>query len=174
MDVEDKWHLGIGFVLAGASITSIFQDWNICISIFLAFALCVYLSILIIECARKSTEYARKINGLQKSNFFRVVLPNRTWALLLVVFLVIANVSIFANIYIQSKGVEYKEAGLTNIMTDKMDSVYFSAVTVTTLGSGDFTPNKEGRIYVLLHLASGLILLFYVIPVIASRISSWQ
>jgi hypothetical protein len=165
MDCEDVCHLSIGTLLLGFSIASIYFGFGLCVTVLLIMLLNLYLVALTVECAMRSSADSNK------SIMFK--LPNRTWALLLIVLLLIANISSFANIYLQSGGIEYKENEASVVMKDKWDSIYFSAVTVTTLGYGDFTPNKKGRKYVIFHLASGLLLLFYVVPIVASRISTW-
>jgi hypothetical protein len=166
IEASDWWHLGIGGSLAGIGAYFLICEFPLWYSTVLGILLCLYLASLTLECARLS-----KKSGSTK---FRFDLPNRTWALLLTLFLVLSNVVIFANIYRQSKGIEYEENNQIRIMQDKFDSVYYSAVTVTTLGYGDFTPNREARKYVLFQLFSGLLLIFCIIPVVVSRISSWK
>ena len=183
---DDKVHLGIGVFLAIIGLISLFLTWNFFVSLLLILILNIYIVAMCIECARRSTRDSQSSptgNGEAQDNdpiWFE--LPNRGWAILLVMLLTLTNVSGFANLYIQSEGIETSkfyntEKGLsieTIPLTSKLDALYFSAVTVTTLGYGDFLPNEKGRIYVLSQLASGLLLLFYVIPIVASRISSWE
>jgi hypothetical protein len=52
-------------------------------------------------------------------------------------------------------------------------AVYFSFVTFTTLGFGDFTPfDDASRILVILELVSGFLLLVFLIPVLLAGLSS--
>ena len=165
MDKEDIQHIGAGMLLAILSLVSLYCELPLWVSALSAGLLCLYIVLLIIECAHRS-KYPKDDEKIFK-------LPNRAWAFLLVILLTITNVCAFANMYIKSEGVTYKEKDDVVIMTDKEDAIYFSSVTVTTLGYGDFTPTKDGRIYVVLHLASGLLLLFFIVPVIIARVSSW-
>ncbi|HAK89103.1 MAG TPA: hypothetical protein DHV16_10270 [Nitrospiraceae bacterium] len=47
-----------------------------------------------------------------------------------------------------------------------LDAVYFSSVTITTLGYGDFTPIKEtGKILVSVETITGLIFIVLVVAI---------
>ncbi len=148
MDTEDCWHLGGGLLLVIVSLWSLVFECALWFSALIAIILCLYIVLLLIECAHRS-----KNSKPTNEKIFK--LPNRGWALLLVLFLVCSNVLSFANIYIKSDGITYEEDMKLKLITDKLDAVYFSAVTVSTLGYGDFTPNQKGRKFVVFHLGSG-------------------
>ena len=175
----DVIHLLIGSALAASGVLSLYLDWGLYVSVAILILLCVYILALLLECAYHS----RRSDGDVSNRFFE--LPNREWALLLVALFVVTNVFTFANIYIQTESIEYKLSdcccGKTDdrmnscieTMANTMDAVYFSIVTVTTLGYGEFTPKSSGRVFVVWHLASGLLLLLVLIPVAAARVSDW-
>ena len=163
MDGEDIFHTALGSALAALSLMSLYLAFPLFVSVALVLLLCLYIILLLVECGRRSKhpDKAPMIFSL----------PNRGCALLLAALLIVSNVSGFASIYLQSKSIEKAEAV---VIDDPVDALYFSSVTVTTLGYGDFLPNSEGRKYVIFQLASGLLLLLFVFPVIASRVSNWQ
>ena len=166
MEFIDVKHMVSGVLLVGFAILALVFEWPAWFSYGVVFVLSAYSVFLLLECAHRS----RKSSNGKK--FF--ALPNKEWALLLVTLFVATNVVGFANIYVKSASVEFEENKVKIPMTDKWDAVYFSAVTVTTLGYGEFTPKKSGRILVLFHLASGLLLLLVIIPVAAARVSDWE
>ncbi|MBT5868661.1 MAG: two pore domain potassium channel family protein [Nitrospinaceae bacterium] len=129
-------------------------------------------------------------------------LPSRLGSFLLFLFLLVANVTAFANIYVKTDQIQkpakaeqtqqpvkpdetlelnecIKELNecikdKTEVMRDPLDAFYFSAVTLTTLGYGEFRPiGSDARLAVVCQLASGVLLLLFGVPIVASRISSW-
>lgn len=165
MEKEDFFHLAGAAALCILAISFLMFDCHTYASLFIVFLLCLYIVLLLIECAHRSK------NGSGNVLF---ELPNRGWAMLLVCFMVCTNVIAFANVYKQSKGVETEINHQAQLLTENRDAIYFSAVTVTTLGYGDFSPNENGRTYVVLQLASGLLLFLIIIPVVAARITDWE
>jgi hypothetical protein len=154
----------VGFVIALLSCLSLIFSWPRIASELLILWLCLCLVSLIIECSLRSF---RKKPGRQL-----IELPDRTWALLLIVFFLSANISSFANLYIKSEGIACQIGCTTPILEDVDDAIYYSVVTLTTLGYGDFVPyNKEARRYVVYQLVSGVLLLLFLFPIVASRLS---
>jgi len=164
MDTADKWHISIGMFLATFSYLLLSYEAPVWVSAATVFILSVYIVLIFIKCALRSKD------GNNKSLF---ELPNRTWALLLVVLFVITNVFSFSNMYLKSEGVINQIVEPKEVMESIPDAVYFSLVTVTTLGYGDFIPNEQGRIFVIFQLATGLLILLIIIPVVASRVTTW-
>lgn len=175
MDKSDWRHLGIGFALTALGVLSVVCNFYLCISILLIILFCSYVVLLLVECAHRSKKASELTEGQKASDIKPLIfeLPNRSWAILLVFFLVTSNVSIFANVYLCSDGIFYEENTAENRLQNKWDAIYFSAVTVTTLGYGDFLPNQSSRKYVVLQLNTGLLLLLFIIPVVAGRLSTW-
>ena len=179
MDRHDTTHLFLGVVLTILATLSLFRGWHWILSVTVLVVLCIYIVILLLECAYHS----KRPEGDESNRFFK--LPNREWALLLVALFAVTNVFAFANVYLKTESIEYEVCDCNSkqksdetkncvmTLTDTTDAVYFSAVTVTTLGYGEFTPKRSGRILVVLHLASGLLLLLVLIPVAAARVSNW-
>ncbi len=168
MELIDIKHMVGGALLVGSAILALVCEWPAWFSYLVVIALSAYSVVLLLECAHRS----RDSSGEEEDRFFK--LPNREWALLLVALFVATNVVGFANIYLKSDYVEFEKDEVIIPMKDKWDAVYFSAVTVTTLGYGEFTPKKLGRKTVLFQLASGLMLLLVIIPVAAARVSAWE
>lgn len=165
MDNASFGHLSIGVILALLGVLSLCAGFPLWFSVVIVLILAFYIILLVVFCALRATG-----GGGGQAKY---PLPNRTWALLLVLLFFVTNVCAFSNIYIKSEGISQNVNGEAVVMESKLDAVYFSAVTLTTLGYGDFTPTKKGRVYVVFHLFTGLLLLLIIIPVVASRVSNW-
>jgi hypothetical protein len=60
-------------------------------------------------------------------------------------------------------------------LEDKTTAVYFSTVTITTLGYGDYTPAPgAARLFVMWELGTGFLLLLVAFPLLISRIATWK
>jgi Ion channel len=100
-------------------------------------------------------------------------IPLRRVALALFPLLFLALVMSFAQLYrqnghIQGTSKEAQDAALTK----PSDFAYFSLVTITTLGYGDYIPtDTTSRWLVMAELLSGALLLLGAIPVLASRLA---
>ena len=140
------------------------------VSMVCALGLLSYLLLLITECALKAFDL--------KPGGFLMPLPTRAWALFIAGFLIASDVLVFANLYLSSEQVINNlnsNSELIIPMTSRLDAVYFSLVTLTTLGFGDFAPNGSlAPSYVILQLLSGTLLLLFLFPILASRISNWE
>jgi hypothetical protein len=104
--------------------------------------------------------------GLNTNAWF--ALPHRFYSIFMAGFLIVAIVCSFAHLYLQSGGV-YNAGG--EKLTNAADAVYFSVVTLTTLGYGDYVPRTHARWLVIWELGSGLLLLLLIVPVLASRLA---
>ncbi len=58
-------------------------------------------------------------------------------------------------------------------LTGPLDAFYFSLVTITTLGYGDFAPTGDARLLVVWQLATGLLLLVGIFPFVVSRVADF-
>jgi len=119
-------------------------------------------------------------------------LPEQTWSLLQVQFLIVVVLFGFANLYFKSGDVRYqgtataleqpdqKATDTPPIKADpprsigRVDALYFSAVTLSTVGYGDFAPtSSKARLLVLWELGTGMLMLLGVFPMIVGRISDF-
>lgn len=99
-------------------------------------------------------------------NFF----PSRIIGLLMVVLLVGTLIVSFAGLYYNYRESIYFHGSIETWS----DAMYFSFVTFTTLGYGEIYPIlPETKKLVMWQLASGMLLLFGVFPLLISRISSF-
>ena len=87
---------------------------------------------------------------------------------MLVPLLLFAEIIAFADIYIWSGGVVSDAVKLGNAV----DAVYFSVVTITTLGYGDFHPiNLPAKVAVMGELLCGIIMLVGAFPLLVGRLN---
>jgi Ion channel len=114
--------------------------------------------------------------------FLDNALPHRLPALLITVFLLVGLVHAFGNMYLASGGIRpggtqciaTPDASKAPTFKTSADAVYFSAVTLTTLGYGDFrAETSTARLLVVWQLASGLLLLILVVPLVVSRFAAF-
>jgi voltage-gated potassium channel len=118
----------------------------------------IFLIILLIEISLRK--------GLSEPFWFE--LAHRAYFVLMFVFLLVALVCSFGMLYVNSGDI-YKG---NEQLTTSVDAAYFSLVTITTLGYGDFAPRcAHGRALVMAELGSGLLLLLLFVPVLASRLA---
>ncbi len=107
----------------------------------------------------------------QGTNKLRRFLPHRTTALLMLLMFAIALILSFAGLYIETNSI--KAAADKAVLSTVTDAIYFSVVTITTLGYGDFTPQSTCAKYIVIsELASGILLLIGALPLVVSRLSN--
>jgi hypothetical protein len=95
--------------------------------------------------------------------------PSRLFGLIVVFGLVFAVILCFANFYIQL-GYEFKP----NICSIT-DAIYFSVVTLTTVGYGDFAPTcVHAKLLVMFDLFNTTLLLLGMFPLLIGRLSSFR
>ena len=102
--------------------------------------------------------------------------PDRTFCLPIALFLIVATVCAFGSLYVQNKHVEFVASTTLppsdKTLKDPVDAAYFSAVTLTTLGYGDYVPaERTSRWLVLWELGTGGLLLLGVLPLLISRLA---
>jgi ion channel len=103
--------------------------------------------------------------SLEDALFEDIISVHRTMVLLLFNFLEL--VSAFAILYILSAGVTNNGA----VLSRPLDAFYFSIVTSTTLGFGDFLPSSDGaKRLVVTQLALSLIFVGFFIAYICGRL----
>jgi hypothetical protein len=77
-----------------------------------------------------------------------------------------ALVAAFAGIYLATNG---------GVVDSQLDALYFSFVTITTLGYGDFHPvSAVAKCSVMCEVASGLIMLIGALPLLIGRLTMWK
>lgn len=89
-------------------------------------------------------------------------------------------VHLFGNMYIADGGIcpGGKDCHVTALPTQHfntpIDALYFSTVTMTTVGYGDYTAESNGaRWLVIWELISGVLLVLLFLPLVMSRIASY-
>lgn len=98
-------------------------------------------------------------------------LPEITTAIVLVFCFAAALATAFAALYLASGGIASTSAPLAGWS----DALYFSVVTLTTLGYGDFVPHSTvAKWLVMAELGSGILLLVGAVPLVIARISTWR
>jgi Ion channel len=194
VDRVSAWHLGPGMAVAALSIISWACGWNAYVSAS-AIVLCdLYLLFVLIEAAFRSGKERTVIEAVPQPkprHFFEF--PARTWSLLQVLFLVTITIFGFANMYVKGGDIRYQGPPTTveqpeskaevstqiqqtnsTRMEDPVDALYYSVVTLSTVGYGDFVPaSKDARLVVMWQLGTALLLLLGVFPLVVTRIGDF-
>jgi hypothetical protein len=193
MERVDQYHLGGALTVAALATCAWSFGWSGRLSA-LAVILCnLYLVCILIEASfRAQQERGVRDGVLQAKPPCFMVLPERTWSLVQVQFILLTAVLGFANLYVKSGDVRYQ--GPAPVVAqphyqvdgpvptspslppsiDRADALYFSAVTLTTLGFGDFIPtSSRARLLVLWELGTAMLMLLGVFPLIVGRISDF-
>jgi hypothetical protein len=188
-----RWHLTAGFAVAALGVLSWLFGWNGYVSAVAAFACNLYLVSVLVEASVRAQQDRKFVDGVPQPKPHRFFeFPERTWALLQVQFLLAAVVFGFANMYIRSGGVRYQgpaaaieQSGhsfdrslpLTDKsprLVDPIDALYYSVVTLSTVGYGEFVPaTRAARLLVMWQIGTGMLLLLGVFPLIVGRVSDF-
>ncbi|GMR16622.1 MAG: hypothetical protein BMS9Abin31_0977 [Gammaproteobacteria bacterium] len=186
MDKATKIHILMGGVLAAISLLALYFRWSGLVSGLVVILINIYLVAMLYEAFHRSAA-ERKIKNnvlLEKPAYF-FSFPSRPWTGLLILFIVSTSISGFANMYIDSGDIAYlgpvvEISGSSveskviipqpSIMRNQIDALYFSLVTMITLGYGDFLPvSTVARMLVMWQLATGGLLVIGIFPLIISR-----
>lgn len=186
MDKATQIHIILSGIFAAISISALYFQWNGLISGVVIVLVDIYLVAMLYEALHRSSAERKIQNGvlLAKPAYF-FSFPSKSWTGLLILFIVITAVSGFANMYIDSENIVYVgptietsnlsiESKITipppSIMENKIEALYFSLVTMITLGYGDFVPASPlARMLVMWQLATGGLLVIGIFPLIISR-----
>lgn len=131
----------------------------------------------------------------------KLTLPSRSWSLVQVFLLLVIVVVGFANMYYRmdyavvrtsaqfctsaqppkdkkieecAKQADPRFDTPPQPLSDKWDAIYFSMVTLTTLGYGDFAPARPlARALVVWELLTGMLLLVGIFPLLIARLSTF-
>lgn len=189
-----RWHLTAGFTVAALAVLSWLFGWNGYVSALAVLVCNLYLVALLLEASFRSQQERRLVDGVSRPKpprFFEF--PERTWSVLQVQFLLATVVLGFANLYIRVGEIRYQGppaameqsdsrvqsssrplAPDSTTLVDRTDALYYSAVTLSTVGYGEFVPTtRAARLLVLWEIGTGMLLLLGVFPLIVGRISDF-
>ena len=128
----------------------------------------IYLfAILLVSAIR-----ADKKNSTYNSSIeVKYLFPSRWVGVFLIPIIFITIVVSFAGLYLSVGGSE----SFNKEISEEIDTIYYSLVTITTLGYGDIYPvARYAKVLVISELLSGALLLFGVFPLLISRISDFS
>lgn len=188
-----QWHLTAGVAIAALGVLSWVFGWNGYVSAVAAVFCNLYLVSILVEASLRAQQERKMVDGVPQPKPRRLFeFPERTWSLLQVQFLLAAVVFGFANMYIRSGGVQYQgpaaaieQSGHTfdrslpptdksTRLVDRIDALYYSAVTLSTVGYGDFVATtRAARLLVLWQIGTGMLMLLGLFPLIVGRISDF-
>jgi hypothetical protein len=168
MDKASLFHVVGGLVialLAGVSWWFGLPSW---VSVTVIILTDGYLVLLLLEAALRADK--RSPVSIIPSDPIMFTFPLRSWSLVQVFFLVLIVVCGFANLYIQSGEIMHQ----TSVLTDRVAGLYYSVVTITIVGYGDFYPTGTcSRLLVVWQLVTGLLLLLGIFPLVVARITAF-
>lgn len=183
---EDYWHLGAGCIAMLLGILSLAWDWH-AVAIVLMLLINVYMFALFVETGLRSSD---RSSGPKGPNIMS--LPNRFWGPLQLLVLFIAAVSCFARLYIHTDAIQHvvsdkgyeavdsaevasdEQPNASEYLSDEIDAFYFSLVTITTLGYGDYAPaSPTARHIVIWELVTTAQLVLFAFPLVTSRLSDY-
>ena len=144
------------FIVAAGLIFFSMPEWQTDILVIdLVFA-CIFLVFIWLF----SLQYVKAIMTKGRPDTVAIV-----WFALSFLTFLICQIFIFA--------IMYKATGLTSTRpTDNIAYLYFSVITLTTVGYGDITPTDAGRIVAMIQSLSGYIYMGVFIGIITSSIMS--
>lgn len=190
MDKTSKVHLLSGGIPAAISVIALLFDLCGLVSGAVVIFINFYLVAILVEAAIRSGGERKIANNILESkppHCFEF--PSRGWALALTLFFAITVICGFANMYIQRAEVVYVgpnvEAGKVkaenkvstpdpSILEYRIEALYFSMVTITTLGYGDFLPaSSSTRMLVMWQLGTGILLLLGIFPLVVARVADF-
>ena len=86
-----------------------------------------------------------------------------------------ALVAAFGGIYLSTGGGVVDSQTPAQPLVGRLDALYFSFVTITTLGYGDFHPvSAAAKWTVMGEVVSGLIMLVGALPLLINRLTMWK
>lgn len=152
------------FVLVGAAIlaiTPIAAKFIVETSSAILVATIDFYLIFLLVC----TAVASSQQDANKRKTAVAYLPTRPGALLFLFMYLVATINAFAAMYLATG----------EIGDDRVAALYFSAVTMTTLGYGEIHPAKTlGQVTVIAQLFNTFVLLIAAIPLLVGRLTSWS
>jgi voltage-gated potassium channel Kch len=102
-------------------------------------------------------------------------LPTRMAAIILLPILLSALIIAFGGLYLSTGGGVVNSQTPAQPLVNWLDAIYFSFVTITTLGYGDFHPaSAVSKWAVMGEVTSGLTMLAGAVPLLISRLTMWR
>jgi ion channel len=123
----------------------------------------LYLFLVLLFAAISSD--AKSHGTFVSSKCLQQIFPSKTAGVFIIAFLLTALISGFAGLYLNTT--------LSQALEGPMDALYFSSVTMMTVGFGDYVPLGGAKLLVMGQLVSGMLLLFGVFPLLISRLSTF-
>jgi hypothetical protein len=161
---ENVWQPGASLVLLVSGLLALYCDSFHCLAFPTALAINGFLLLLLIAMSiRKSV-----------SRPFLIEFAHRFYFIFIFFFLLVGLVSSFGRLYVDSENVFRTGSDPptnSQMLKDPTEAAYFSAVTLMTVGYGDFAPRERAELLVIWELGSGAMLLLIVLPVLASRLA---
>ncbi len=166
--------------LAVISISALYFLWNGLVSGIIVILVNIYLMAILYEAVHRSGAERKVENGILLAKpAYIFSFPSKIWTGVLILFIVFSSISGFANMYIYSADIVYvgpviEKSGITiaepSILINRIEALYFSLVTMITLGYGDFIPvSTTARMIVMWQLATGGLLVIGIFPLIITR-----
>ena len=93
-------------------------------------------------------------------------------SILLYIFSIMLIIHSFSKIYQKTGIIVNSNSSTQQITTRKKDTLYFSVVTWTTLGFGDFVPTKEARKYAAIEALLGYIYMGLLVGITIKALTS--
>jgi len=155
------WQPLLAAALFVTGLVSLYCDVH-CLAALTILAINAYLVLLMVEMAvRQSVQ-----------RYWFIDFAHRFFFIFIFFFLLAGLVLSFGRLYDDSKSV-YRTADNPprETLATPTDALYFSTVTITTVGYGDFAPRGNAEWLVIWELGSGAMLLLIVLPVLASRLA---
>jgi hypothetical protein len=162
------FHIVIGLFIAVWGVLAWLHLWtsHLCC---LIIVINIYTGTLLVFSAIRSDGY-QSISSL---------LPNKLPGLVLLASLFIGLVFSFAAKFIESHQVCHPDGGscitvyASSPAEVRRDALYFSLVTATTVGYGDYAPVGNARCLAAWEICSSLLLMVLAFPVLVSRMANW-
>ena len=155
------WDVGetvAALLLAAAAYVGLFFSYSSTSSCVIALITDFIAALILLETGLRSVRPKRTL----------VELPHRIAGLFILPLLLVTLVCSFGNMYLHSGEVRDQHGCLET----PLDAAYFSPVTLSTVGYGDYSPTgPKARKLVLWQLASGVLLLLVALPILVSRLA---
>jgi hypothetical protein len=170
--IKDDHLLGFAAASAVSGIIALY-----CESLFFStIAICLidgYLLLVLFAAAVRSDAKHRFLKGGNKS-FMYCLFPRRISSFLMVILFFSALVMSFAAIYLcLAQSEKFGRDPVPNI-SGCLDALYFSLVTISTVGFGDYAPSDPpGKLAVMAEILSGILLFIGAFPLLISRIADF-
>ena len=158
------------YLLVGSIILVAASGIAICAELVWLGAVCIAIADIYLVAILGFAAYRSDIGTAKTPQWIKNFFPSSLVGCVVVISLLVTLILGFASLYMTFNTCEY----LNTTFKSSLDAIYFSYVTITTLGYGDFTPASNTTKYiVLLQLSSGVTLLLGAFPLLIARISGY-